>query len=347
MVLRAVAGWIFGVALLVGSAAAFQPADALRDAGAKMFATTGAVGMVMVVVRGGAAVVHGYGETARASGVAPDGASLVRVGSISKVLATDLMLKLIAEGKLQLSDPVQKFAPRGTSIPGASGHVITLLHLATHTSGLPRALDGAGSPWQRVVHQKLRFTPGSAALYSNGAYDLLGEALAAAGGDRYDGLLRTKVTLPLGMDDTTAAPNSEQCARLMGGSAEDPTTPCSAMVHIAASGGIYSTASDMAIWLHQHLELPHPVYVQRSAMATAEGLDYAGRASGIGLGWIQLAATATSPEIFQKTGALNGFMSYVALAPGRKAGIFIAMTRTDMAVMGTVAKTINELVASL
>ena len=312
-----------------------------------MFARTGAVGMVFAVVRGNDTFVHGFGNTARSNKVAPSATSLVRIGSISKVLAADVMLKLVAEGKLQLSDPVHRHAARGTQVPGANGREITLLHLATHTSGLPRALEGAGTVWDRVANQKLRFTPGTAALYSNGAYDLLGAALANAAGQPYETLLRHKTTEPLGMRDTTSSPTKQQCTRLMGGSAEDPTTPCNAMRHIAASGGMYSTAADMAIWMRQQLGVKHTVHMPRARLKSADGLDLAGPASGMALGWVQLAATNTSPEIFQKTGGLNGFMSYIALAPSRNSGVFVAVTRTDIAMLSTLAKSVNRLISSM
>src|SRR5688572_12383306 len=99
-------GVLCAIALFCSGLSAGQAADPIKEAGAALFAKTGAVGMVMVVVRGGAATVHGYGETARGSKETPDGASLVRIGSISKVLATDVMLALAAEGKLQPADPV-------------------------------------------------------------------------------------------------------------------------------------------------------------------------------------------------------------------------------------------------
>ena len=345
MVLRPV---FCAAALIAFASPAAQPAaDAIRTHGAAMFARAGAVGMVMAVVRGDEIIVQGFGETARGSKEVPGATSLVRIGSISKVLASDLMLKLAAEGRLQLTDPIQKHAPRDTKVPGASGRAITLLHLATHTSGLPRALDGAGSIWERLAHQKLRFPPGTAALYSNGAYDVLGAALAAAGGQRYELLLRQKTTQPLAMSDTTPRPTQEQCSRLMRGTAADPTTPCNAMVTIAASGGMYSTAADMAKWIRQQLNGKHVIHVQRSALASAEGLDIAGKATGIGLGWLQLASIAKAPEILQKTGGIRGFMSYVALVPARGVGVFVAVTRTDVAMLSALATSVNELAGSL
>ncbi|MBY0378480.1 MAG: serine hydrolase, partial [Gammaproteobacteria bacterium] len=107
-----------------------------------LFANSGAPGMVIAVVRGDILLIQGYGETQKGNHQQPDANSLLRVGSISKVLATDLMVKLAEEGKLKLSDPLQKYAPLRFKMPHSEDDApITLLNLATHTSGLPRSVN--------------------------------------------------------------------------------------------------------------------------------------------------------------------------------------------------------------
>ena len=65
--------------------------------------------------------------------------SLIRLCSISKVFAGEMLTELANEGKVRLTDPLQRFAPPKRIVPkGAGGTPITLLDLATHTSGLPR-----------------------------------------------------------------------------------------------------------------------------------------------------------------------------------------------------------------
>ena len=54
--------------------------------------------MVLVVVRGRDSLVQGYGETAKGNGKEPDGRSLLRIGSISKVFAAELLAGMAAEG---------------------------------------------------------------------------------------------------------------------------------------------------------------------------------------------------------------------------------------------------------
>ena len=97
-----------------------------------MFFSSGAPGMVVALVRGSESLVGGLGETAKGNGQEPTGRSVFRLGSISKVMAGELLAALTVEGKLRLSEPLQRFAPQGKTVPTLDGRAITLLDLATH-----------------------------------------------------------------------------------------------------------------------------------------------------------------------------------------------------------------------
>jgi D-alanyl-D-alanine-carboxypeptidase/D-alanyl-D-alanine-endopeptidase len=237
-----------------------KTADAL---GAELYAASSSTGMVMVVVRGGGAtpevMIRGYGETAPGSGQVPRMDSVVRLCSLSKIFATDVLTKLALDGTLRLSDPLQKFAPSRVVVPSRPGHPITLVDLATHTSGLPREVGNAprGTPhftfpgyryrWKWLPAQRLKSVPGTAALYSNVGFDLLGDALEKAAGEPYARLLAERTTGPLGMHETGFTPNAGQCARLLKGNHDEG--PCTDTQNSAGSAGVYSTAADMASWL--------------------------------------------------------------------------------------------------
>src|SRR5260370_24655527 len=96
-----------------------------------MWLDTGAPGMVLVVVRGRDTLVQGYGETTKGNGQQPNGRSLLRLGSVSKVFTTELLAGMAADGALRLTYPLQKHASAGTTVPLYVDRVITLLDLAT------------------------------------------------------------------------------------------------------------------------------------------------------------------------------------------------------------------------
>ena len=148
---------LLGLALATSPAAA-QAADpvveAAEFAGEVLFLESGAPGMVMVIVRNGKAKVFGFGETAKGNGKQPDGQSLFRLNSISKVFVGEVAGSLAADGKLRLTDPLQNYAG-STKVPALGERQITLLDLATHSAAMPREMPGAPEgmnprAWPRV-----------------------------------------------------------------------------------------------------------------------------------------------------------------------------------------------------
>jgi D-alanyl-D-alanine-carboxypeptidase/D-alanyl-D-alanine-endopeptidase len=82
-------------------------------------------------------------------------------------------------------------------------------------------------------------------------------------------------------------------------------------------------------------------------MTAAIGFDEAGPMDGLALGWVVMAAHGHIPLILQKSDGGGGFMSYIALVPGREAGLFIAVNRIDFTMFFGLSTAANELLASL
>lgn len=330
-----------------------------------MFAQSGAGAMVVAVVRGDAVTIRGFGEAAPGDRRAPDGRTVVRLQSISKLLASDVLVTLADEGRLKLTDPLQAYAPAGVRVPQVKGaRSIELVDLATHTAGLGRNSpadpamaqpQAAAARWAWLKGRRLP-PPGLHAHYSNLGFDLLGDALARADRRPYVEALKARVIGPLAMGDTTARLTSDQCARLMAPGALTAETPCQDTTEAAASGGIYSTAQDMAAWIKHELPAGAPgpevragqaIYVRPETLASVQGLDVAGPPAGIGLAWVQLAATATHPTLLEKTGGGGGFMTYVVIAPGARVGLFVAINREGYARIQALSARANDLVGAL
>jgi D-alanyl-D-alanine-carboxypeptidase/D-alanyl-D-alanine-endopeptidase len=319
-----------------------QSAGAL---GTDLFLQSGNTGLVLVVVRDDQVFFGGYGETAPNSHELPNKDSLLRLCSLTKIFTTDVLTKLVADNTVQLDDPLQRYAPAGTVVPK---HIrpITLADMATHTSGLPRELGNAppGTPhftfpdyrtrWRWLPNQRLRSSPGTAALYSNVAFDFLGDALQSAAHKQYAALLAERTLNPLHMEHTTFFPNADQCRHLLI-SAHDQG-PCTATEATAGSSGLYSTAADMAVWLKYLLQTSGPgaaaqnaaqaVHILPANLVTQKGLDHAGEPTGVGLGWIDILPANSPSHIVEKTGGGAGFETYIAINHSRRTAIFLAAT---------------------
>src|SRR5260370_4873057 len=185
--------------------------DAASMAGAVMWLSWGARGVVLAVVRGEESIVLGYGETRPGSKAEPDGRSIVRMGSIAKVMAGQVLATMAVDGTLKLTDPLAKYAPPGAKVPAFAGRQITLLDVASYTASLPRELPGVPDPqpgenpfkhfeadayWRWLAGASLPYAPRAGALDSKLAFGLLGAALARAGGKPYATLPHQPVAPP-------------------------------------------------------------------------------------------------------------------------------------------------------
>src|SRR3954471_27539 len=345
--------------------------EALSLPGAAMWLDYKAPGLILAVVRGPDAVVLGFGEPEPGSGLAPDGRTIVRIGSIAKAFAGQLLADLASAGTVRLADPAQRYLPE-FKLPETQGRPITLIDLATHTAGLPREVPGepavGANPFERfswanykayLATATLVSAPGTAAAYSNLGFGLLGRALEGASGQPYPALLQERITGPLGMPDTVLRLNDEQRQRLMTGHDFEgkPMPPDEASDAMAASGGLYATANDMIAFMRWHLArtpdrtsvrvVDHAIYVPRDGLSTVLGLDEAGRMDGLGLAWIAMMPNGPRPFSLQQRGGIQDFFSCLALAPAHGVGVFVVANKFDFGPFFRMAAAANQLVSEL
>ena len=348
------------------------PLSSAQAVAEQIFRRTNSTGMVVVAVRDGEVWMASFGKVAYNGKEQPGPDSLVRLCSITKILTTDVLAKLAADGTVAFTDPLEKFAPSGVTVPSLTIHgpaerALTLGDLATHTGGLPReiAYPPVGAAhftfpdfqyrWQWLPGFRYRTSPGTAAHYSNIGFDLLADALSQATHKGYAELFRERTAQPLGLRDTTLSPTTEQCTRLM--SSEREPSQCTNTEAAAGSGGMYSTPRDMARVMRYLLGLPG-VAVHQNGMSTAmyvnpadlrsvQGLGHAGVPTGIGLGWIEINREYGDARIVEKTGGGAGFQTYVALDPARHAGIFVARTQSRRNSGGNMFREANDLLLML
>ncbi|WUH24050.1 beta-lactamase family protein [Streptomyces sp. NBC_00448] len=188
------------------------------------------------------------------------------LGSLSKTFTVLLLAELAREGALGLDDPLAAHLP-GLELPYPNSRAITLRHLATHTSGLPRVprdlIPGAllrpytngyaGYDRERLLRTfartRTRHAPGSHWHYSNLGLALLGPALEGALGSDYATLLTERVLRPLGLARTTIGPAAagSPAATAAIGHRPDGRTPLPStdMAAFTSAGAIRATPGDL------------------------------------------------------------------------------------------------------
>ncbi|MDV5355421.1 D-alanyl-D-alanine-carboxypeptidase/endopeptidase AmpH [Enterobacter asburiae] len=333
-----------------------------------IFYGSGATGMAMVVIDGNQRVFRSFGETRPGNNVRPQLDSVVRIASLSKLMTSEMLVKLLDQGRVRLDDPLSKYAPPGARVPTYQGAPITLVNLATHTSALPREQPGGAAVrpvfvwptreqrWNWLATATLKSAPGTQAAYSNLAFDLLADALARAAGKPYPQLFEEQITRPLGMKDTTFTPSPDQCKRLM--VAEKGASPCNNTLAAIGSGGVYSTPGDMMRWMQQFLssdfyhrdtqaDRMQTLIYPRERLTKVVGMDVPGKADALGLGWVYMAPKEGHPGIIQKTGGGGGFITYMAMVPQQNIGVFVVITRSPLTKFTNMSDGVNDLVSEL
>ncbi len=175
-------------------------------------------------------------------------AGYVQIGSLTKVVTGTALMRMAEAGVLNVDDPIEGWL----DTPPGSG--ITLLHLADHTSGLPRQPLGLPrkDPYRGFDQTALgallpglgemtTAPPGASEEYSNLGYALLGSALSAAAGVPYEELVRTYVLEPLGIDEMTAHPAAEERLLATTGLLNRPRKPWTMDGAILPAGGLWAT----------------------------------------------------------------------------------------------------------
>ena len=101
---------------------------------------------VIGVVRNGKTAVNGFGEMSDGSARPPDGNTILRVGSLTKAFVGRVLASLVASKKLGFTDRLQERLGWNVTVLQRDGHEISLIDLATHTSGLPREVEREPGP---------------------------------------------------------------------------------------------------------------------------------------------------------------------------------------------------------
>ena len=163
---------------------------------------------------------------------------LYRAASMTKPVTAAAVMQLVEQGRLDLNEPVCRYYPQMEHVQIAAiengeivslhpaQNVMRLVDLLCHTSGVGSepvlsALKSSTAhlpmdePVQIIAAQPLAFEPRTAQSYSpTDAFDLAAGIVETVSGLTFEEYLRRNLLEPLGMIDTTFAPNEKQFARM-------------------------------------------------------------------------------------------------------------------------------------
>ncbi len=219
---------------------------------------------------------RGFGKFDYEDGPAVTTETLYDLASVTKIVgATSVTLTLVRDGKLAVSEPVSKYVPEFISAAKDEKEKerrakITIAHLLTHSSGLPRwePLYDKANTYPEILKQDiatpLEAEPGTQTAYSDLGVILLGEIISRAGGNPLAELERERVFKPIDLTNTLRNPPASLISRVAPTERRaDGKGFWQGIVHdenaragegLTAHAGLFSTAHDMARWSAEWLK---------------------------------------------------------------------------------------------
>ncbi len=313
--------------------------DALIEAGVN-------TGIVIGVLDADGEHFYSKGVRSMKTGVPVDENSVFEIGSISKTFTCTILADMVKEGKMKLDDPLQKYMPKGITVPTRNGKEITLVSMANHTSALPRMpsnFDPAdnNNPYadytERLLYEflngyELTRDIGSQFEYSNYAMGLLGYTLAQQNEMTYAELLKKRITGPLGMNNTDIVCGVTMKANLAKGHSGLEEVSNWDLATLAGAGAIRSTASDMLKYLAANMKginknLKPAVQLAHKKSTMGEDLP------DMGLGWF--IQEVNGMPALSHGGATGGYRAFAGfLKDGNKAVVVLTNSTANVENIG-------------
>jgi D-alanyl-D-alanine-carboxypeptidase/D-alanyl-D-alanine-endopeptidase len=263
--------------------------------------------------------------------------TLFEIGSITKTFTASMAALLSERKQINFSDPAQKYLPANMILPQYNGKAITIEHLATAHSGLPRMPlnfrpQDTANPYIDYREDDLAYfiskfelsrDPGSEYEYSNLGMGLLGYILTRVTSKPYSKLVEELVTKPLGMNSTFIS-GMRHAKPLASGYADK--LPMKAWTWndesvMAGAGGLVSNAEDMMKYLEAQLNPSAPM---AAAFALTHQPKLKAGTMKIGYGW-----HVRDDQVIWHNGGTGGFRSFAGFDPSKNKAVVVLTNSTS------------------
>jgi CubicO group peptidase (beta-lactamase class C family) len=240
---------------------------------------------------------------------------------------------MVEHGEVAFGDPVARYLPASVGIPEYNGKAITLIDLASYTSGLPRMPDNIISKdplnpfadytvdqlYAFLSGHALKYEPGTYVDYSNIGFALLGLVLARRANTTYEELLVERICEPLGLHNTRITLTPGMRSRIaQGHSSNLEHRPLWDLPTLAGAGAVRSTGNDLTVFLEACLGRRQTPL--GPALAKLLEIRRPTREHGleVGLGWF--ISSGHGDEIVWKDGGSGGFAAFIGFSPVTRQG---------------------------
>ncbi|WP_371666805.1 beta-lactamase family protein [Streptomyces sp. NBC_00289] len=222
-------------------------------------------GVAVGVLLDGQEIYASHGMTSLSNPLPVDAKTLFPLASVSKTFTATALMRLVAEGKVDLDAPVRRYVPELKLANEQAAAQITVLNLLNHTAGLDWNLidDGEGDRSLAGLVAKLPqlpliAPPGARASYSQAGYNLAGRIIEKVTGLPFEQAMTSLVLEPMGLADTVYGLSEVMVRKFAVGynRGDDgelhPARPWGAFKEGARGdnpgGGLASSVSDLLRW---------------------------------------------------------------------------------------------------
>jgi|GEM_PF-189684 len=304
-------------------------------------------GAAVAIVKDGEIIAnegYGYADKERGMAVDPD-ATVFRLASVSKTFTAVAVMQLAEQGKIDLSGDIRQYLPEDLAFENPFGKPVTVADLLTHRSGFAPSEplvtdmvtdlsvyvsleDYARERMPAVVRE-----PGSAYMYDNYAYLLLGLIVQHVSGQPFEDYMRDHVFEPLGMTMSGFELKGAllENVAVAYDAAGNPLETYFYLPNVMPHGGMLSTAGDVARFMIAFLNggkapggrvlSASSVEMMREYRSAIHPLlpdtTYGFEAP------MQLPQTASSSRVIAKYGDLPGNSSMLLFIPDENVGVFL------------------------
>jgi len=277
-------------------------------------------GTVLIAQNGKILLQKGYGlaDQQKPTPNAPE--TIFGIASITKTFTSALVLKLVEQKKVALSDKISKYFPEFKN-----GDSITIGHLLSHTSGISdRAIEEKfrnielkdKNLQEKLITElegtPLASTPGTTFSYSNRGYYLLGYLIAKLTGMSYEQAVRNYILKPYQLNNSgfnfAALPQSQRAKGYWAETGKNyiKETPLNDPKITFAAGALYSTVGDLYRW-HQVL--------QQGKFINAKSQELAYKKYSPSYGYGFQIDSLNGTEVVSHSGGFWGFRTNFARVP--------------------------------
>lgn len=330
---------LFGFAGLVAQPAEFQKVEQSIE---NHIEAGDMVGIsVAYIAPDGSVSYLNKGKLAKGSDEGVNRNTIFEIGSATKVVTALALADLMNEKGIAPDEPAENYLPAGFDLPEYDGQPITISHLLTHTSGLPKIPNNlpkknpdpyalySNSDFQKYLKNlDLQRKPGSEFQYSNSGTGLAGLILEEQLDTSYAAAVNKRIASPLQMESTTVKISDADSIRFAEGYRGNNRAAYWHFDALAGAGALQSTPSDMITFLKAQMGIIesdlNPVMDKTQEAHFDIGSENKMRAKA-GMGWL---FSTQHDSILWHDGGTGGFTSIIGINKEKGSGVVILNNTT-------------------